>query len=138
MIDPGMAPAGRHVMSIFVQYAPFHLKGGWNDTQREAFGDTVIDTLAEYAPNLKDAILHRQVMTPLDLQEEMGLTEGNIFHGDLSLNQLFFFRPTTAWSQYRTPVQNFYQCGSGTHPGGGVCGAPGRHAALEILKDLKR
>lgn len=138
MIDPGMAPAGRHVMSIFVQYAPFHLEGGWNDTQREAFGDTVIDTLAEYAPNLKDAILHRQVMTPLDLQEEMGLTEGNIFHGDLSLNQLFFFRPTTAWSQYRTPVRNFYQCGSGTHPGGGVCGAPGRHAALEILKDLKR
>ncbi|MDH3732591.1 MAG: NAD(P)/FAD-dependent oxidoreductase [Gemmatimonadota bacterium] len=138
MIDPGMAPPGKHVMSIFVQYAPFDLNGGWNDAKREAFGDAVVNTLAEYAPNLKEAILHRQVMTPLDMQEVMGLTEGNIFHGELSLHQLFFYRPAPAWSNYRTPVKSYYQCGSGTHPGGGVCGASGRLAALEILKDLGR
>jgi len=138
MIDRGMAPPGRHVMSIFVQYAPFDLEGGWSDERREAFGDAVIDTLSEYAPNLRGAILHRQVMTPLDMQEELGLTEGNIFHGELSLHQLFFYRPAPAWSDYRTPIKGFYQCGSGTHPGGGVCGASGRLAALEILKDLRR
>jgi phytoene dehydrogenase-like protein len=138
MIDPGMAPPGRHVMSIFVQYAPFDLAGGWSDERREAFGDAVIDTLSEYAPNLRGAILHRQVMTPLDMQEELGLTEGNIFHGELSLHQLFFYRPAPAWSDYRTPIKGFYQCGSGTHPGGGVCGASGRLAALKILKDLRR
>ena len=135
-IDPGMAPPGRHVMSIFVQYAPFDIEGGWDDAKRDAFGDAVVDTLSEYVPNLRDAILHRQVLTPLDMQEEMGLTEGNIFHGELSLQQLFFFRPAPAWSDYRTPIRGFYQCGSGTHPGGGVCGAPGRLAAREILKDL--
>lgn len=138
MIDPGMAPPGKHVMSIFVQYAPFHINGGWDDAKREAFGDAVVNALSEYAPNLKDSILHRQVMTPMDMQEVMGLTEGNIFHGELSLHQLFFYRPAPAWSDYRTPVKNFYQCGSGTHPGGGVCGASGRLAALEILKDLRR
>ena len=138
MIDPGMAPPGKHVMSIFVQYAPFDLTGGWNDARREEFGDAVIDTLAEYAPNLRDAILHRQVLTPWEMQEDLGLTEGNIFHGELSLHQLFFFRPSPAWSDYRTPLRGFYQCGSGTHPGGGVCGASGRLAALEILKDVKR
>ncbi|MFQ5689510.1 MAG: phytoene desaturase family protein [Gemmatimonadota bacterium] len=138
MIDPGMAPPGKHVMSIFVQYAPFDLDGGWDDARREEFGDTVIDTLAEYAPNLKDSILHRQVLSPWDMQEEFGLTGGNIFHGELSLHQLFFLRPAPAWADYRTPIRGFYQCGSGTHPGGGVCGASGRLAALRILGDLKR
>ena len=138
MIDPGMAPPGRHVMSIFVQYAAFDLEGGWDDNQREALGDAVIDTLSEYVPNLRDSILHRQVLTPLDMQEQLGLTEGNIFHGELTPQQLFFFRPSPAWADYRTPVRGFYQCGSGTHPGGGVCGASGRLAALEILRDLRR
>ena len=135
MIDPGMAPPGKHVMSIFVQYAPYELNGGWSDQRREAFGDAVIDTLCEYAPNVRDAILHRQVLTPADMEETFGLTEGNIFHGELSLHQLFFFRPAPAWSSYRTPVANLYQCGSGTHPGGGVCGAPGRLAARKILEE---
>lgn len=137
-IDPSLAPPGKHVMSIFVQYAPYHLKQGtWKD-RREEFGDVVIDTLAEYAPNLKSAILHRQVLTPWDLEQEFGLTEGNIFHGELSLDQLFFLRPVPGWAQYRTPIQNLYLCGSGTHPGGGVMGAPGRLAAREILNDWKR
>jgi phytoene dehydrogenase-like protein len=135
MIDPGMAPPGKHVMSIFVQYAPFALNGGWNDEKREAFGDAVVDTLAQFAPNIKDAIIHRQVVTPWDMQEEYGLTEGNIFHGELSLFQLFFMRPAAGWADYRTPLKSLYQCGSGTHPGGGIAGASGRLAALEILKD---
>lgn len=133
MIDPGMAPPGRHVMSIFVQYAPFDLAGGWSDERREAFGDTVIDTLAEYAPNIRDIILHRQVLTPWDMQEEFGLTEGNIFHGELSLHQLFFLRPASPWADYTTPIHGLYQCGSGTHPGGGISGASGRLAALTML-----
>ena len=133
MIDPGMAPPGKHVMSIFVQYAPFDLRGGWNDHRREAFGDAVIDTLAQHAPNLKDIILHRQVLTPADLEDSFGLTEGNIFHGELALHQLFFLRPVPRWAQYKTPVRNLFLCGSGTHPGGGVCGAPGRLAAKCML-----
>ncbi len=135
MIDPSMAPPGKHVMSIFVQYAPYALNGGWNDERREAFGDTVIDTLCRFAPNVRDAIIHRQVVTPADMEETFGLTEGNIFHGELSLHQLFFLRPAPAWADYRTPLANLYQCGSGTHPGGGVCGAPGRLAAQQILKE---
>ncbi|MEE9207499.1 MAG: NAD(P)/FAD-dependent oxidoreductase [Gemmatimonadota bacterium] len=138
LIDPSMAPPGKHVMSIFVQYAPFDLNGGWNDERREAFGDAVIDTVSEYAPNLRDVILHRQVLTPQDLEDEFGLTGGNIFHGDLSLQQLFFLRPVPRWANYRTPVRSLYQCGSGNHPGGGICGAPGRLAALEVLKDTRR
>jgi len=134
LIDPGMAPPGKHVMSCFVQYAPFKLNGGWNDEKREAFGDTVIDTLSEYAPNLRSAIIHRQVLTPQDMEDEFGLTGGNIFHGELSLQQLFFLRPVPRWADYRTPVRGLYLCGSGTHPGGGICGGPGRLAALEILK----
>lgn len=137
MIDPAMAPPGQQVMSIFVQYAPYHLQGGWNDTQREAFGDTVINTLAEYAPNIKNAILHRQVLTPWDVEQQLGLTEGNIFHGELLLHQLFFLRPVPGWADFRTPVRSFYQCGAGTHPGGGIMGAGGRLAALEILKDWR-
>ena len=111
---------------------------GMSDEQREAFGDTVVDTVAEYAPNLKKIILHRQVLTPLDLEREWGLTEGNIFQGELSLEQLFFLRPVPGWARYRTPVRHLYMCGSATHPGGGIMGAPGRLAALEILKDWKR
>ena len=135
MIDPGMAPPGRHVMSIFVQYAPYHVNGGWTDERREAFGDAVVDTLAEYAPNLRSAILHRQVITPLDIERIVGLSEGNIFQGELALQQMFFLRPVPAWAKYRTPIRGLYQCGSGTHPGGGVMGASGRNAALAIMRD---
>ncbi len=134
MIDPAMAPPGQHVMSIFAQYAPYRLTGGWTDARREAFGDAVIDTLAEYAPNLKGAILHRQVVTPADIERVVGLSEGNIFQGELTLQQMFFLRPVPAWAKYRTPIDGLYQCGSGTHPGGGVMGAPGRNAALAILR----
>jgi phytoene dehydrogenase-like protein len=137
VIDPGMAPAGSHVMSIFVQYAPYAINGGWNDARREAFGDAVVSTLAEYAPNLKEAILHRQVVTPADLEDTYGLTEGNIFHGELTLQQLFFLRPATPWANYRTPVPGLYQCGSGSHPGGGITGGPGLLAARRILADTK-
>jgi len=128
-----MAPPGQHVMSIFVQYAPYRLTGGWTDARREAFGDAVIDTLSEYAPNLKRAILHRQVITPLDIERVTGLSEGNIFQGELALQQMFFLRPVPAWSRYRTPVRGLYQCGSGTHPGGGIMGASGRLAAYAVL-----
>ena len=133
MLDPSMAPPGKHVMSIFVQYAPYHLNGGWSDARREEFGDTVVNTLAEYAPNLKSAILHRQIVTPADIERIVGLSEGNIFQGELSLQQMFFLRPAPAWARYRTPIHGLYQCGSGTHPGGGVMGASGRNAAMEIL-----
>ncbi|MGZ8264863.1 MAG: phytoene desaturase family protein [Burkholderiales bacterium] len=135
MIDPSMAPPGRHVMSIFVQYVPYGVNGGWTDARREAFGDAVIDTLAEYAPNIRRAILHRQVITPADIERIVGLSEGNIFQGELALQQMFFLRPVPSWAQYRTPVTRLYQCGSGTHPGGGVMGASGRNAALTILKE---
>ncbi|HYI86976.1 MAG TPA: NAD(P)/FAD-dependent oxidoreductase, partial [Burkholderiales bacterium] len=133
MIDPSMAPPGKHVMSIFVQYAPYHVNGGWTDERREALGDAVVDTLAQYAPNLKRAILHRQVVTPADIERIVGLTEGNIFQGELSLQQMFFLRPVPAWAKYRTPLSGLYQCGAGTHPGGGVMGASGRNAARAIL-----
>ncbi len=135
MIDPGMAPPGRHVASIFVQYAPYHIDGGWDDAKREAFGDAVVDTLAQYAPNLKSAILHRQVLTPADIEATTGLSEGNIFQGELALQQLFFLRPAVRWADYRTPIRGYYQCGSSTHPGGGVMGAPGKLAAQRILAD---
>ena len=137
MIDPDMAPPGKHVMSCFVQYAPYQLREGSWEGRREDFGDTVIDTLAAYIPNLKDILLHRQVLTPWDMEQIAGLSEGNIFHGELSLSQLFFLRPAPGYAQYRTPVANYYQCGSGAHPGGGISGAPGRLAALEILKDWR-
>jgi phytoene dehydrogenase-like protein len=133
MLDPEMAPPGKHVMSIFVQYAPYHVNGGWTDARREALGDAVVDTLAQYAPNLKNAILHRQVITPADIERIVGLSEGNIFQGELTLQQMFFLRPVPAWAKYRTPVRGLYQCGAGTHPGGGVMGASGRNAARAIL-----
>jgi phytoene dehydrogenase-like protein len=138
MLDPSMAPPGKHVMSIFVQYAPYHLKSGTWAEKREAFGNTVVETLSEYAPNLKDIILHRQIVTPWDLEQEFGLTEGNIFQGELTLDQLFFLRPVPGWAKYRTPIKNLYMCGACTHPGGGVMAASGRLAALEILKDMNR
>jgi phytoene dehydrogenase-like protein len=138
LTDPSVAPPGKHVMSCFVQYAPYKLRPGMNwDDQKEAFGNNVIDTIAEYAPNIKNIILHKQVLTPLDLERDFGLSEGNIFQGELSLEQLFFLRPVPGYAQFRTPIKNLYLCGSATHPGGGIMGAPGRLAALEILKDFK-
>ena len=138
LTDPSVAPPGKHVMSCFVQYAPFHLKeGDWDDVG-EAFGDAVVDTIAEYAPNIKNRILHRQVLTPLDLERQFGLTEGNIFQGELTLEQLFFLRPAPGWSSYATPVRRLYLCGSATHPGGGIMSAPGRNAAMRVLKDFRQ
>ena len=137
LLDRDMAPPGKHVMSIFVQYAPYHLKDGpetWPD-HKEAFGDAVVDTLAEYCPTLKESILHRQVVTPWDLEQEFGLTEGNIFHGELSLDQLLFQRPVSKWARYRTPIHRLWLCGSGAHPGGGVMGGPGQLAAEKIIRE---
>ena len=136
LTDPSVAPPGKHVMSCFVQYAPYKLKNGDWPARREEFGDTVINTIAEFAPNLKNIIIGRQILTPFDIEEQIGLTEGNIFQGELSLEQLFFLRPVAGWARYRTPVKNLYMCGSATHPGGGIMGAPGRLAAMEILKDM--
>lgn len=134
--DDSLAPAGRHILSIFVQYAPYRLaEGSWDDL-KDAYADRVIDALADYAPNVGSAIIERQVLTPLDLEREFGLTHGNIFHGDMVLNQLYSFRPVRGWAQYRTPIRGLYLCGSGTHPGGGVTGLPGYNAAREILKDV--
>jgi phytoene dehydrogenase-like protein len=138
LTDPSVAPPGKHILSCFVQYAPYKLSSGTWDDQREAFGNTVIDTIAEYAPNIKNIIIGKQVITPLDIERTTGLTEGNIFQGELSLEQLFFLRPAAGWAKYRTPVKRLYMCGSATHPGGGIMGAPGRLAALEILKDTGR
>jgi phytoene dehydrogenase-like protein len=135
-VDPSVAPPGKHVVSIFVQYAPYRIKEGperWPE-RRDAFGDAVIDTLAEYCPTLKESILHRQVLTPWDLEQEFGLTEGNIFHGELSLEQLLFLRPAAGWAHYRTPIRGLWMCASGTHPGGGVMGAPGELAARAMLR----
>ena len=140
LVDPAMAPPGKHVMSCFVQFAPYHLADGepnW-DQQREAFGDAVVDTIAERAPNIRNLILHRQVLTPLDVERDLGLTEGNIFQGELSLEQLFFSRPVPGWARFRTPVDGLWLCGSSTHPGGGIMGAPGRIAALELLRERRR
>jgi phytoene dehydrogenase-like protein len=137
LVDPSMAPPGKHVMSCFVQYAPYNLAEATWDEQRDAFGDAVIDAIAERAPNIRDIILHRQVLTPLDIERTFSLTEGNIFQGELSLEQLFFNRPVPGWARYRTPVDDLWMCGSATHPGGGIMGAPGRIAAGEVLKALK-
>ena len=138
LTDPSVAPPGKHVLSCFVQYAPYKLAEGTWDDQREAFGDNVIDTISEYAPNIKKIIVGRQILTPLDLEREFGLTQGNIFQGELSLEQLFFLRPVAGWAYYRTPVDNLYMCGSATHPGGGIMGANGRIASQVILKEWKK
>jgi phytoene dehydrogenase-like protein len=138
LTDPSLAPPGKHVMSCFVQYAPYNLKDTNWDAEKERFGDTVVDTITEHAPNFKSLIKHRQVVTPLDLEREWGLTEGNIFQGELSLEQLFFLRPAPGWAQYSTPIRNLYMCGSATHPGGGIMGANGKNAAFKLLEDWKR
>jgi phytoene dehydrogenase-like protein len=164
LADPSLAPAGQHAMSIYMQYAPYCLKqeregdeearrrgtgeqgngrlegwraGSWDDGQRRALGETVIDTLAEYAPNLKAAILDSRVLTPLDLETIYGLPEGNPNHGEMTLDQFLYMRPVPGYAQYRAPIQGLYLCGAGTHPGGGVTGLPGYNAAREILKDWK-
>ncbi len=136
--DASLAPAGKHILTCFVQYVPYHLKEGNWDEKRELLGDRVIKKIAEYAPNVPGSIVARQVLTPLDLERTYGLTEGNIFHGDLRLEQLFFMRPVPGWSQYRTPIDGLYLCGAGTHPGGGVTGAPGRNAAHQTLRDWRK
>jgi phytoene dehydrogenase-like protein len=136
--DPSLAPAGKHILTCFVQYVPYRLREGNWDENRELLGDRVIKKIAEYAPNVPNAIIARQVLTPLDLERTYGLTEGNIFHGDLRLEQLFFMRPVSGWSQYRTPVDGLYLCGAGAHPGGGVTGAPGHNAAHQVLRDWKK
>lgn len=136
--DDSIAPPGKHIMCIFAQYAPYTLKDGfWDQQTKDQFADRCINALADYAPNIKDIILHRQVISPFDMEMEYGLTGGNIFHGEMDLDQLFFMRPTAGWANYRTPIRSLYLCGSGTHPGGGVMGAPGYNAAREILKDWK-
>jgi len=136
--DASLAPPGKHILTCFVQYVPYRLREGNWDDKRELLGDRVIKKIAEYAPNVPNAIVARQVLTPLDLERTYGLTEGNIFHGDLRLEQLFFMRPISGWSQYRTPVDGLYLCGAGTHPGGGVTGAPGHNAAHQVLRDWKK
>lgn len=136
--DSSLAPPGTHIMTCFVQYVPYKLKSGTWDENRELLGDRVVRTIGEYAPNVPSSIIARQTLTPLDLERTYGLTEGNIFHGDLSLEQLFFMRPVPGWSQYRTPIQGLYLCGAGAHPGGGVTGAPGHNAAHQVIKDWKR
>src|SRR6202048_847835 len=138
LTDPSVAPPGKHVLSCFVQYAPYKLAEGTWDDQREAFGNNVIDTIAQHAPNIKDIIIDKQVLTPLDLEREFGLTQGNIFQGELSLEQLFFLRPVAGWAYYRTPGDNLYMCGSATHPGGGIMGANGRIASQVILNQWKK
>ncbi len=136
-VDPGLVTAGRHVMTCFVQYLPYRLsRGDWN-AHREELGDRVVDIIGRYAPNVPASVVARRVYTPLDLEQTFGITEGNIFHGDISLDQLFFMRPVPGWTRYRTPVDGLYLCGAGTHPGGGVTGAPGYNAARQILKDRR-
>jgi phytoene dehydrogenase-like protein len=132
--DPSLAPPGSHVMSVWMQYAPYHLRDrNWNE-QRDGLGNTVVNTIETYAPGFKNSILHRQVLTPLDLEQTFGLTEGSIYHAEMSLDQVFFMRPIPGWAGYATPIQNLYLCGSGTHPGGGITGLPGYYAAKKILQ----
>jgi phytoene dehydrogenase-like protein len=138
-IDPTMVPDGKHYMSVFVQYCPYELADGpWDAAKRQAFGDTVINTIAQHSPNFKDLILHAEIRTPWDIENEVGLTEGNIFQGELTMDQLLFNRPVPGYAQYRAPVRGVYMCGSSTHPGGGVMGAPGANAARAVLRDLGR
>ena len=141
--DDSLAPAGKHILTCFVQYVPYRLRrqadcGASWDEQRDVLGERVVRKIGEYAPNVPESILAMQVLTPLDLERTYGLTEGNIFHGDLRLEQLFFMRPVAGWSQYRTPIEGLYLCGAGAHPGGGVTGAPGRNAAHQALRDWKK
>jgi phytoene dehydrogenase-like protein len=132
MYDPSLAPPGKHIMGIFLQYAPYTLREGTWDELPEPFGDRVITLIEEYAPNIRSIVEHRQVLSPLDLERRFGITGGNIFHGEMSLDQMFVLRPLAGWARYRTPVKGLYLCGSGAHPGGGVMGAPGHNAAREM------
>jgi phytoene dehydrogenase-like protein len=138
MYDQSLAPEGKHIMGIFLQYAPYSLKNGatWDDL-REPFADRVFEIISEYAPNFRDIVIDRQVLTPLDMERRFGITGGNIFHGEMSLDQMFVMRPVAGWARYRTPVRGLYLCGSGAHPGGGVMGAPGYNCAREIVKDTR-
>ncbi|MGB0006975.1 MAG: NAD(P)/FAD-dependent oxidoreductase [Candidatus Sulfotelmatobacter sp.] len=137
LTDPTLAPEGKHVMSIYMQYAPYKLKGDW-EQQRKPLGQTVVQTLAQYAPNLPEMILHHQIITPQDMEDVYGLTGGQIFHGDLALDQFFTMRPLLDWARYRTPIEKLFLCGSGTHPGAGLTGGSGANAAHEILKLIKK
>jgi phytoene dehydrogenase-like protein len=137
-VDESLAPRGRHILTCFVQFVPYRLERGTWDESRELLGDRVVETIARHAPNVASSLEARQVLTPLDLERVYGLTEGNIFHGDLVLEQLFFMRPVPGWARYRTPVGGLYLCGAGAHPGGGVTGAPGYNAARQVLRDLGR
>jgi phytoene dehydrogenase-like protein len=137
LTDPSLAPTGKHIMSIYVQFAPYKLKEGDWTSRREEFADAVVGTLSIYAPNVADLIIQRQTITPLDLERDYGLTGGHPLHGEMTLDQFFTFRPLIGWAQYRTPIKGLYLCGAGTHPGGGVTGAPGANASREIVKDLK-
>jgi len=138
MYDPSLAPEGKHVMGIFIQYAPYRLREGDWDALRESFYEHVMKALEEYVPNIRDIVIERQVLTPLDIERRFGITGANIFHGEMSLDQMYCMRPVAGWARYRTPVRGLYLCGSGTHPGGGVMGAPGYNAAREILRDARR
>jgi phytoene dehydrogenase-like protein len=135
MYDRSLAPEGKHMMGIFLQYAPYTLKDTTWDEQREPFADRVFDIITEYCPNFRDIVEARQVLSPLDLERRYGITGGNIFHGEMSLDQMFVMRPVAGWARYRTPVRGLWLCGSGAHPGGGVMGAPGYNCAREMLKD---
>src|SRR5262249_30163209 len=136
LLDPSLAPRGSHVMSIHVQYAPYRLRNGDWKMRRDEFGDAVLKMLASYAPDVGDLTLYRQIITPLDMEQQYGLTGGHIFHGEHAMDQLFASRPILGWARYRTPIQGLYLCGAGTHPGGGVTGAPGANASREVIKDL--
>jgi phytoene dehydrogenase-like protein len=137
LTDQSLTPGGAHVMSVYVQFAPYNLKlGDWN-SRREEFGNAMVKVISTYAPNLSGLIVGRQVITPLDLEQTYGLSGGHIFHGEQSLDQFFTFRPLIGWAQYRTPIKGLYLCGAGTHPGGGVTGGPGANASREIIKDLR-
>ena len=136
--DPSLAPPGQHVMSIYMQYAPYKLKDSDWESQRKALGETVVKTITQYAPNLPQSILRHQIITPKDLEDTYGLTGGHIFHGELALDQFFTMRPLLDWARYRTPIERLFLCGSGTHPGIGLTGGSGANAAREIIKALKK
>jgi phytoene dehydrogenase-like protein len=136
--DPSLAPPGKHLISLFVQYAPYRLEGTDWAAEKPRIVERILDVFAQYAPNIRGAVEHVHALSPLDLEQEYGLTGGNIFHGELSLDQLFSFRPLPGWARYATPIRDLYLCGSGTHPGGGVTGAPGHNAAREVLRDFRR
>lgn len=138
LLDPSLAPPGKHVMSLFVQYADYELEGGWTEARKAEFLEVVVDTLCQHSPDLRAKILHQHINTPDDLEKRFGLTGGHIFHGELSLPQLLFLRPSPQWSRYRSPIQDLWMCGSSCHPGGCITGAPGRNAALELIEDLRQ